>query len=284
MQTFPKFALAIALICGPCSAFASDEVAADRNPLLLGQPVTLNWYFTGTKVTVSGGGFGKGVEVTGKTSITDRPAKTTTYTFDVDYIGAPAGITEPMGKPVHVTYSTTVEVVDPKAMGLTTYANPYGWSISYLSTWKKDKEDLPDPANNAMFYFQPEEDSIERVAVAVLPVKETSVASLVKSIKADLPSRYNAPEILSEQEITYEGQPAQLLRFTGMDNTHPGTKTQTVLLAFVKGMRGYVISARTDAAKFPLRQKALETMVKTFCFTPPGQRVSDGAAKRPAGP
>ena len=269
--------LAISLLAVVCStnAYASDAVSANRNPVMLGQPVTLNWYFTGTKVVLSGGRFALGTPVTGKTTITDKPTKTTKYTFAVDYLGTPAGAKDDSVKvPLHATYCITVEVVDPKVMGLQTYNNPYGWSISYLNGWKRDKVELGDPANNALMYFQPEEDSVERLAVAIMPVKEASVASLMKSLKSDLPSRYASVSVLSEEELMYEGVPATRFTFTGMDNSHPGVKTQTVLIAFVKDGKGYVVSARTAAARFPARQKVLETLVKSFLFSNQAQHVT----------
>src|SRR5262250_3422250 len=83
------------------SAGADKEIAAEPETIAPGKTVTLRWYFTGEKVVVSGGRFGKGVVVTGRTSITDTPQKTTRYTFDVDYY-PPAPATPPAtenGKP-----------------------------------------------------------------------------------------------------------------------------------------------------------------------------------------
>src|SRR5258706_15035085 len=160
------FACALMLVCIITNAksLPSKYVLADRNPIKLGETVTLRWYFTGTKVMVSGGQFGSGADVTGITAVTDTPVKPTQYTFDVDYLGTPAGATDAAVKvPLHAKYSVTVQVVSGAEEPTVTYVNPYGWQVSYLKAWKRDNVELPDPANNALMYFQPEEDSIERL-------------------------------------------------------------------------------------------------------------------------
>ena len=48
-------------------------IAVEPSITAPGQQITLRWYFTGTKVQVSGGRFGKGVAVTGRTSLSDTP-------------------------------------------------------------------------------------------------------------------------------------------------------------------------------------------------------------------
>ena len=86
-NTFHAAACVLAIATSQAVANASGEIAADRNPVPLGQSVTLHWYFTGSKVLVAGGRFGLGTVVTGKTSVTDTPLKTTRYTFDSYYMG-----------------------------------------------------------------------------------------------------------------------------------------------------------------------------------------------------
>src|SRR5438477_4974625 len=55
----------------PASPAASAKAIAVEPPVIApGQTVTFRWYFTGNKVTVSGGRFGKGAVVTGRTSLT----------------------------------------------------------------------------------------------------------------------------------------------------------------------------------------------------------------------
>src|SRR4051812_49267358 len=60
-------------------------VAVEPAVVAPGQSVQLRWYFTGDKVLLSGGRFGKGVIVTGKQRLQDTPKQTTTYKFDVWY-------------------------------------------------------------------------------------------------------------------------------------------------------------------------------------------------------
>jgi uncharacterized protein YkwD len=89
-------------------ALAAEAVAITPKPSTPGQTVTLKWYFTGTKVLVSGGRFGKGVEVTGRTTLTDTPQKTTRYTFDVWYPD-PKSTAAPKTL-IHTQYTATAEV------------------------------------------------------------------------------------------------------------------------------------------------------------------------------
>ncbi len=251
-------------------AFAgSGEIAPDRNPIILGQQVKLEWYFKGNKIAISGGRFGKGTDVTGRTSITDKPAKTTRYTFEVWYRApkAEGESTADRTAPVHTQYSVVVEVVDPKALGFDLYRNPNGWAIQRFKDWKPDNVPLADPARNALVYFQREPDSVERLAVSILPVNEASCASLMKKVQADLPSHYDRVSVLTQSDLTFEQVPATLMTFEGMDQTHPGTKTRSLVLGFVRDGLGFVISARTNASNFEARRNLLQTMLKSFMLT-----------------
>ncbi len=287
-------AAAIAAVAVPQLALADNEVVANRNPLPLGESVTLRWYFTGNKVVVSGGRFGKGVVVTGRTSLTDHPAQTTRYTFDVDFAGKPAGAptaqpnatdakpsvgADAKTVPLHARYSVVVEVYDPRAVGLKPYVDPHGWEVSVLNGWKRDAVNLPDPANNALMYFQQEDDSVERLAIAILPVSEMSIDALMDKIQADLPSHYDQVQLVSRTSDLCEGQPAVIATFTGMDNSHPGTKTTTLFLAFTRGRHAYVVSARTAADRFAQRKRLLTYMVRSFAFCEPRPSHSTVAAK-----
>ena len=90
------------------TAHAVEAVGVTPKPSSPGQTVTLKWYFTGSKVVVSGGRFGKGVEVTGRTTLTDSPQKTTRYTFDVWYPD-PKSTATPKAM-VHTQYAATAAV------------------------------------------------------------------------------------------------------------------------------------------------------------------------------
>ncbi len=110
MACFPPLfvLLSAAALCAliPCrSAQAADAVGITPKPSAPGQTITLKWYFTGSKVMVAGGRFGKGTEVTGKTTLTDTPQKTTRYTFDVWYPNPAAPKTQ-----VHTQYTATAIV------------------------------------------------------------------------------------------------------------------------------------------------------------------------------
>src|SRR6266700_3566562 len=72
------------------------------------------------------------------------------------------------------------------ANNTTTYANPSGWQVSYLKSWKCDKVDMPDAASNALVFFQAEEDAVERLAVSMVPVSDTNPASLLQKVKSDV--------------------------------------------------------------------------------------------------
>jgi hypothetical protein len=247
-----------------------QAVVAEPPVIFAGDPVTLRWYFTGKKVTVSGGRFGKGVAVTGRTTISDRPKKTTRYTFNVDYMGER---TDPAtGKkeiaPLHATYTVVAQVAPPIKADLSTSRDKYGWQITSLKGWKRDPVSFPDPANNALMYFQKEDDSVERVAVSVLPADQMTASELMGRAQKSLPANYEQLQVLSDQEITFAGVPAVFSIFTGMDQSHPGTRTQSMLLAFVKDGRAYVVSARTAASQFALRRPLLEKLVRSFTFTP----------------
>src|SRR5215218_9290812 len=88
MRLFPYLAGGLCVVSATAFAApdkAPEAVALQPNPFKPGQTVTLHWLFTGNKVTVSGGRFGKGTVVTGKTLLTDKPTSTTKYTFDVWY-------------------------------------------------------------------------------------------------------------------------------------------------------------------------------------------------------
>jgi hypothetical protein len=247
-----------------------QAVVAEPSVVFAGDPVTLRWYFTGKKVTVSGGRFGTGVVVTGRTTISDRPKKTTRYTFNVDYLGEK---TDPAtGKkeiaPLHATYAVVAQVAPPIKADISTYRDRYGWQIASLKDWKRDPVNFPDPANNALMYFQKEDDSVERVAVSVLPADQMTASELMGKAQKSLPANYEQLQVLSDQEITFAGVPAVFSIFTGMDQSHPGTKTESILLAFVKDGRAYVVSGRTAASRFALRRPLLEKLVRSFTFTP----------------
>jgi hypothetical protein len=261
------------LLCGlalraaaPSYADASN-VLADPAIATPGQTIMLRWYFTGSKVTVSGGRFGKGTVVTGRTFISDTPQKTTTYAFDVWYRApAPSSATGKQEmQQVHTRYTTQVEVVSQPDFA--PYRDPHGWEVRFLKGWKRDQVRTPDEGSDGLNFFQLEDDSVERMAVSILPVKEMSCKELMDSVQKDVPSHYNEVEVVSQTETIHENVPALQVIFTGMDQSHPGTRTESIVLIFVRNGRGYVVSARTKATNFAARRKIMEAMVRSFHFS-----------------
>ena len=226
-----------------------------------GGSVSLRWYFTGTKVMISGGRFGKGQVVTGKTQISDRPQQTTKYTFDVWYT-PPPDPAKPDVKPsqIHLRYNA-VAAVDK----LASYHGPEGFDVRYLKGWRTDSFS-PEPGSK-VYFFQPEEDSVERLAVAVFPVKETdTVADIMEKVRGDVPAHYTQVEFVSRYDLSRAKEPAQISTFRGIDSTHPNTRTQSIVLVHNHRGKAYVISARTQAAKFAERQPLLDGLVRSLSF------------------
>jgi hypothetical protein len=253
----------------PAAPARAKAVVAEPAAIYAGQQVTLRWYFTGKKVTVAGGRFGAGQVVTGKTAISDKPSKTTRYTFTADYVGQKENpVTGKIEeKPLRAVYTVVVEVAPPLKMETITYRDRYGWKINSLKDWKRDPVSLADPANNALMYFQQEDDSVERMAVSILPAAEMTATDLMSKVQRSLSGNYEQIQVLSDQETTFAGVPAVLSEFSAMDISHPGTRTQSLVLAFVKDSRAYVLSARTAANKYKLRRPVLEALIRSFDFT-----------------
>ena len=423
MRRTATFLLAgFALVSFFCSreARAADAVAVEPPFVTPGKPITLKWYFTGEKVLLSGGRFGKGVVVTGKSSVSDTPRATTKYTFDVWYkIPAPKvevpkaidpkaadpkaidpkvadpkaadpkvappkpadpkatepkaaepkvvdpkaadpkaapptaadpKVAEPKAIDPKVTDPKAAEskstdpkvadpkVVDPKAVDpkvappkpadpkaaappvtapkdpkaadpkaadpkvvdpkaaeaqaavapqemilkhvqYTTYAevwsgvyppmkayrDPHGWQLSILSDWKHDSVPTAAEGSDGLNYFQQEDDSVERLAVAIIPTKNTADEVLNK-ISEDVYGHYQNAKLAEPVDLTVNSVPAKLLTFTGIDLSHPGTQTASVVLVFVRNGRSYVVSARSAAAHFNGRRPILEKLVRSFAF------------------
>ncbi|HLK58526.1 MAG TPA: hypothetical protein VKU00_18295 [Chthonomonadaceae bacterium] len=265
------------------SARADKEVVAEPETVAPGKTVTLRWYFTGEKVVVSGGRFGKGLVVTGRTSITDTPQKTTRYTFAVDYYAKPnpPATTQETAQPtdnaktekpappklIHVEYSVVAEVFIPAPMPtMTAYHDPHGWQINFVQGWKRDVS-TPDVGDKGLMFFQKDDDSVERLAVAVMPANELSSGAMMEKVKADLPSHYTRLTVVDPQEITHANLPAHWLMFSGVADSHPELRTQSIVMAVVRDGRAYIISARTNASNFKARQAILEKMIKSFSFS-----------------
>lgn len=265
MRLLPVVAISCLVLSVCMAAHATDnQIVAQPEVVTPGQTVTLKWYFTGDKVTVSGGRFGAGAVVTGRQSLTDRPMHTTRYTFDVIYHGsAPANATGGrVVKKLHSRYSVVVEVFRMPAMQ--PYRASNGWTVNYVKGWQHVNIPTSEMAKDGLAFFQPEEDSVERMAVAVVPVKSMTCDELMQHVESDMPTNYDKLEFISRDAVTYRNIPAILMTFRGADHSHPGTSTQSLVLTFVYAGRGYVVSARTHAARFAARRPILERMVRSF--------------------
>lgn len=259
--------LALCLFAGflGMAAYAAGEIAASPAAIAPGQSSTLKWYFNGKKITVSGGSFAPGTSVTGKQTLTVNPKKTTKYLFDVYYYPElpmnkqATGI----GKLTHVQYAVTVEVLGPMP-GLLSYKGTHNWRVNYQMGWKPMTN---EGANDDLVWFQAEEDAVDRLSVTIVPIKDKTVEQLMEEIRADLPSHYTKYAVVSQTESTQQSLPALIATFTGNDQAHPNTRTQSLMKVFVNGDYGYVVSARTTAERFSARRSLLENMVNSFALT-----------------
>jgi hypothetical protein len=260
----------IILLCGlialiaPTSSQAAGEVIAEPTVVTPGQTVTLRWYFTGTKVLVAGGRFGTGTLVTGKTAISDTPKKTTKYTFDVYYKGTETNaLGERVMAPQHQQYVVVAQVDTSPPDHFKTYSDSHGWRIGYFADWRLDVSPS-ESSDETLIFFQREVDSIERMAVAIVPSNGMSSTEILAKALADTPSRYENIDVAPQTAATVSGLSGAMVMFTGSDNSHDHARTTSLLYTVVSGGRAYVISARTRAAEFPVRKAHLERMLQSF--------------------
>lgn len=269
MFKFPALILSILLLCAAMTAKAeTPPVTASQTSIPPGHAVTLRWNFSGKKVIAIGGRFGKGVDVTKQKTVTDRPKKTTKYTFVVYYDGmAPSPTTGKVTqKALQTRYNIVINVVPIPS--LLSYRASRGWQIQYLKGWKADPVSTPLVGKNGLVFFQQEDDAIERLAVAMLPSGGLTTQELMQKVTADMVDKYDDTEVIKQEEVLHRNAPALWVTFTGRSRAHSGTRTQSVILAFVQNGQAYFVSARTAAPRFPQRQTLLETMVKSII--PPG--------------
>ena len=62
------------------------------------------------------------------------------------------------------------------------------------------------------------------------------------------------------------------MQFKGVDNTHPNTRTQSIVLVQIHHGKAYIISARTYSEKFADRWPLLDGLVRSLTF--PGRAAS----------
>ena len=165
-------------------------------------------------------------------------------------------------QPLKSTYSVTVEIAPPLPAMLP-YKNPHGWQIVYQKGWSPDPYYHPERGLN-LTYFQPEADSLERVTVAIVSEKVADSDALMLKISQDMPNNYDEFKTVSQQPITFHNAPAVLAVFEGRDRSHSNIPVDSMVLAFVRGDRCYIVSARTKAVLFKKRRPALEKMLRSF--------------------
>jgi hypothetical protein len=165
----------------------------------------------------------------------------------------------------HVQYTTYAEVWSGVYPPMKAYRDPHGWQLSILSEWKHDSVPTAAEGSDGLNYFQQEDDSVERLAVAIIPTKNTADEVLNK-ISEDVYGHYQNAKLAQPVDLTVNSVPAKLLTFTGIDLSHPGTQTASVVLVFVRNGRSYVVSARSAAAHFNGRRPILEKLVRSFAF------------------
>lgn len=265
MRLIPTLIVCLLFAFAGVNALAANEIDA---PTVIspGQTATLKWYFGGVKLTISGGQFAVGTVITGRQSLKVSPKKTTTYLFDLYYhpgVAVEAQKTD-TGKLVHVQYKATIEVLSGTQPGMLSYKGSHGWRVNYQTGWKA----MPNrEGSDDLIYFQQEEDAVERLAVAVVPVKNKTALQLLEEVRSDIPSNYTHYEMQSQTEFTHQSLPAVLATFTGNGQAHPDTRTTSMLMVLVNGDMGYVISVRTHADRLKLRQSVLDKILHSFTLT-----------------
>ncbi len=257
----------LAFLCiGIPYAKADKNIEADPQVIAKGGVVKLVWYFKGDKILLSGGRFGKGLNVNGKTEVTDTPEKTTRYTFNVYYhlLNHTQASSKVVRQNVHVVYSVVVPVVTiPKMLY---YHSTTGWKVQYVKGWRKDSVNTGDGIKDGLVFFQPTMDSEERMSIAkVAGGQELSPSVLINKIMAEIPENYTNIKTVSEKEITLLRLSATEYIFTGVDAA--GEHTESIVLAFVDQGYGYVLSARSDAGQFELKQIVLRKMLSSFSLS-----------------
>ncbi len=258
-RSFSPVAVLGALLCPALSSFAqTTPLDAAPNPFRKGDTVVIRFNFTGKKVVISGGGFGAGRIVTGKPFVRDTPRIATRYTVTRTYA-------DPKSPKKLLTAKYTLVVSPERPLTLARYKAKRGWTFDYPKDWRHDHVNTPEEGQDGLIFFQQEEDALERLAIAVVPVKEGDTpAKLWSKVRPDVYSRYDKPVFLPEKETSHYLLPALSTEFVGLDHSHPGKKTHTMMLIFIQDDRGYLVSARTEEAKFEGRRLFLEKMVRSL--------------------
>lgn len=254
-------------------------IVTEPNPVLPGQTVTFHMPTGVARVVASGGGFGHETDVTDRPLITDTPKQTTHYAFTLWFdnktmakaAGKPAGKMARKPTPQKtLKQAVQVHVYEGTFPAIATYRDPRHWRVDCIAGWNRYVTPEADPANNALIFFQSQEDNPERIAVAIVPVGKMTSEELMHQVLIDAPTQYDVLQDVHQKPTTQGGLPAAWATFKGMDRALPGTATISMILTFVKDGRGYVISGRTSESKFAERERLLRCLVRSFALEPAG--------------
>ena len=257
---FPLLCLMALGLTSP--AYARDpSIRVEPRVVAPGESVTFRLNVAASRVVVSGGRFKRGADVTGQTALTDQPTATTRYTIDV----WPA-VGSKTKKPASPSRQiVTVRVSKMPNTSLSLYRSLLlGWQVQYPRGWQRDHVSIGGAGQDGLVYFQKEEDSIERLCVAVVPTGEITVDELCAQIVGDMRTRYENLDLSEPTEMRYQNAPALWLTFKGIPTTHPGVPTQSMVLMFVRNGRSYVITSRTNAGRFEAQRSRFEKLIKSF--------------------
>jgi hypothetical protein len=264
---------------------APEGVTAEPNPALPGQTVTFRRPDGAKRVVVSGGGLGRITDVTQRAVVTTAPWKTATYKFDLWFPMKSEEPTTAKRRRVpmfHRQETVLVHVYDGQFPRLATYHDTRGWHIDCVAGWRRYVTPFEDPANNALVFFEPQEDTAERLAVAIVPVDaETKSADLMHQVLQDAPTQYDVIKDIFQKETTQGGLPATWITFRGLDRALPDVPVQAYALAFIRGKRGYVISGRTKIELLPKRERLLRCLIRSFAFEPKARQPAPAGVHPP---
>ncbi len=241
-------------------------VYAEPNPALPGQTVRIHWPSSLGAVVLSGGKFGAKTSVKGVNWAEDKPVKTTIYAVAEEAASLAKDCSGKGANSAPKRTVVTVHVLQGAFPKLATYTDTRGWRVDVITGWNRYVVSLPDPANNALIYFEKDEDDVERVAVSMVPADGMTSAQLMRKVETEIPTQYDMLVKTGLKETTQGGIDAAWMTFTGTEVSHPNTPSKSMVLAFVKGPRGYVISARTAAKLYDQREQLLRGLVRSFAF------------------
>lgn len=275
----------------------AGQVTVTPEPCLPGQTVTLQWPPRVTHALYRDRGRLIKLPVIDGASSFVAPQKTTTVVFQLSYAADPItgarrrhkgrNISSERGRDSEGLASRrvrlTLQVFQGKFPQIATYRDQHLWHIDSVGGWVRNSVFLPDPKNNALFYFQPQPDSPERVAVSILPVTNQSSEDLMKQVINDAPTKYDVIKEVAQKETMQCGVPAVWLTFSGLDQALAGLPTRSMVLTFVKNGHGYVISGRARSSQFKQWDKVLRCLVRSFSLdtAPP---TSQGRSSRKNSP